>query len=96
MFLTLNIHCILHKLQNILLIIQYHKEGIYSLLGSLAGLKIELTQDRLTGEKTSLILYLGNTTKCETRRQVRPLKLVCHLCKKWDGGLGLQKGEVDS
>lgn len=51
MFLTLNIHCILHKLQNILLIIQYHKEGIYSLLGSLAGLKIELTQDRLTGEK---------------------------------------------
>lgn len=56
MFLTLNIYCIPHKLQNVLLILQYHREGKYSLLGSLAGQKIELTQDRLTGKKLAYFI----------------------------------------
>lgn len=56
MFLTLNIYCIPHKLQNVLLILQYHREGRYSLLGSLAGQKIELTQDRLTGKKLAYFI----------------------------------------
>lgn len=34
-----------------------------SLLGSLAGLKIQLTQDRLTGEKQNLVSYIQELMK---------------------------------
>lgn len=59
MFLTLSIYCIPHKFQNVLLILQYHREGKYSLLGSLAGLKIELTHDRITGKKLAYFILRG-------------------------------------
>lgn len=49
-----------------------------SLLGSLVGLIISLTSDRLIGENTNLIFYIQEPQRDETRGQVEYLRLTCH------------------